>query len=67
MRAPQLPDGRLLIPVELPGPAEGFGLVETGEDHPDDGTWLALAEPVEGPQSTLLLDPSTHPLRPKLL
>jgi hypothetical protein len=45
----QLPDGCLLVPVELPDPADDFALVEIGEDHPDYGTWLVLVEPLEDP------------------
>ena len=48
----RLPDGRLLIPVALSDPSDGFGLVAIGEEHPDYGTWLALSEPNEDPQPT---------------
>ena len=49
MRPLLLPDGNLLIPVDLPDPDDGFALKEIGEDHPDCGTWLALSESGEDP------------------
>jgi hypothetical protein len=50
MHALQLPDGNLLIPVELPDPEDGFALAEIGKDHPDYGRWLAVSEPGEDPR-----------------
>jgi hypothetical protein len=50
MRATLLPNGNLLIPVELDDPDEGAGLREIGPDHPDYSRWLALAEPGEDPR-----------------
>ncbi len=61
-----LPDDTLLVPVQLPEPVHGVGLVARGPDHPDYGTWLALAEPVAVPPSTPLLDPNKHPLAPEI-
>jgi hypothetical protein len=39
MRFIRLPNGNLLIPVELDDPAEGFGMREVGPDHPDNAGW----------------------------
>jgi hypothetical protein len=44
MRAIQLPNGNLLIPLLLPDPEDGFALAEIGPDHPDYGRWLAVNE-----------------------
>jgi hypothetical protein len=44
MQPLRLPDDTLLIPVDLAAATDGFGLREIDHDHPDYGTWLALAE-----------------------
>jgi len=44
MRILRLPDGNLLIPVDLADPDDGFGLAEVGRDDRRYGTWLRLAE-----------------------
>ena len=50
MPAILLPNGKLLIPVEMDDPAEGFTLKEIGADHPDFARWLATAQEGEDPQ-----------------
>jgi hypothetical protein len=50
MRAIQLPNRNLLIPVESDDPDAGASLREIGADHPDYSRWLALAEPGEDPR-----------------
>jgi hypothetical protein len=50
MHAFQLPDGHLLIPLLLPDPEDGFALQEMGPEHPNYGSWLAVAEPGEEPR-----------------
>jgi hypothetical protein len=40
----RLPNGNLLIPVELDDPAEGFGMREVGPEDPECATWLACSE-----------------------
>jgi hypothetical protein len=50
MRALQLPNGNLLIPVKLTDAEGDFGLQEIGEDYPEYGTWLAVSVPGEDPR-----------------
>jgi hypothetical protein len=47
MRAILLPNGKLLVPVEL-GPTDDTGadpIREVGPEHPEYGRWLALSTP----------------------
>ena len=48
----RLPNGNLLIPVELDNPAEGFGMREVGPDDPDYVRLLVWAEDGEDPRET---------------
>jgi hypothetical protein len=57
VRAVRLPDGTLLVPVELDDPAEGSRLVEVRPDHPQYGKWLALAEDGKDPRPLERGDP----------
>jgi hypothetical protein len=52
MRALQLPNGNLLVPIE-PGTDDDTGedlFREIGPDHPEYGHWLALSTPGEDPR-----------------
>jgi len=50
VRAIRLPNGNLLVSVELDDPDTGFGLVDIGPDDSRYGTWLALSEDGEDPR-----------------
>jgi hypothetical protein len=50
VRCIRLPNGNLLIPVELDDPAEGFGMREVGPDDPECVRLLVWAENGEDPR-----------------
>ena len=55
MRALQLFNGNLLVPVE-PGPTDDTGVDpfrEVGPEHPEYGHWLALSTPGEDPRASM--------------
>ena len=44
MRARRLPNGNLLLAVELTEPAEGLAMPEIGPDDPNYSGWLHVSD-----------------------
>jgi hypothetical protein len=52
MRALQLPDGNLLIPLTLPEAEDGFALKELAPEQPNCGPWPGVVKSAEEPRPT---------------
>jgi hypothetical protein len=50
VRCIRLPNGNLLVPVELEDPADGFGMREVGPDDPEYVQLMVWAEDGEDPR-----------------